>query len=106
MRFQLTHKLTTYLLVLVAVATLQAASLLSPTAALLALGFGILSWFSDPSTRLFAWLAQATLFLRLAAGAFFALSAYQVWAHLPEPDLTPVLNLVPRTLARSQPLPR
>jgi len=93
-RFQLTHKLTTYLLVLVAIATLQAANLLSPTAAALALAFGALSWFSDPTTRLFTWLSNATLLLRLVAAGFFLLSAYQVWAHLPEPDLTPVLNLV------------
>ena len=32
--------------------------------------------------------------LRLVAMAFFAWSAYRVWAHLPEPDLTPVLDLV------------
>ena len=94
MRFQLTHKLTTYLLVLVAMATLHAANLLSPVAAALALLFGALSWFSDPTTRLFTWLSSATLVLRLVAAGFFAVSAYQVWSHLPEPDLTPVLNLV------------
>ena len=94
MRFQLTHKLTTYLLVLVAIATLHTANLLSPTAAGLALVFGALSWFSDPTTRLYGWLSNATLLLRLTAAGFFVLSAYQIWSHLPEPDLSPVLNLV------------
>jgi hypothetical protein len=93
-RFQLTHKLTTYLLVLAAMATLLTANLVSPSAALLALGCGTVSWFSDPGSRLFNWLGRATVVLRLAAAGFFVLSAYQVWSRLPEPDLTPVLNLV------------
>lgn len=94
MRFQVTHKLTTYLLVLVAMATLLTANLLSPLSVAIALAAGALSWFSDPGRRLYGWLERATVPLRFAAMAFFAWSAYRVWAHLPEPDLTPVLDLV------------
>ena len=94
MRFQVTHKLTTYLLVAAAMATLVAANLLTPRAALLAVGAGALSWFFDPGTRLATWMERATPFVRLGATAFFALTAYEVWSRLPEPDLTPVLNLV------------
>lgn len=94
MRFQLTHKLTTYLLVLIAMSTLSTANLISAQAAGLALAFGALSWFSDPGSRLAGWLERAALPLRLLAVGFFALSAYEVWSRLPEPDLTPVLGLV------------
>lgn len=94
MRFQVTHKLTTYLLVLAAMGTLASANLLTPTAALAAIGLGGLSWFFDPGTRVAAFMDRATPVARLVATAFFALSAYQVWSRLPEPDLTPVLNLV------------
>ena len=94
MRFQVTHKLTTYLLVLAAMGTLASANLLTSTAALAAIGLGGLSWFFDPGTRVAALMDRATPVARLVATAFFALSAYQVWSRLPEPDLTPVLNLV------------
>lgn len=94
MRFQLTHKLTTYLLVLAALGTLMSANLISTTAAALTLGFGAVSWFADPATRLAAMLGRAALLTRVCAIAFFAACAYQVWSRLPEPDLVPVLNLV------------
>ena len=94
MRFQLSHKLTTYLLVMVATATLLTANLLSPAAALVALGCGVVSWFSDPGSKLYGWLGQATPILRIGAAGFFVMSTYQVWARIPDPDLSPVLNLV------------
>jgi transglutaminase-like putative cysteine protease len=93
-RFQLTHKLTTYLLVLAAMGTLASANLLSPTTVLLTIGFAALSWFVDPGTRLAIWMEWAAPVARLCAVAFFAICAYEVWLRLPEPDLTPVLNLV------------
>lgn len=94
MRFQLTHKLTTYLLVLAAMSTLATANLISPRAMGLAAVFGALSWFCDPGSRLHGWLERGPLVPRLVAVGFFGLSAYEVWSRLPEPDLTPVLNLV------------
>ncbi|MES1158177.1 MAG: DUF3488 and DUF4129 domain-containing transglutaminase family protein [Haliangium ochraceum] len=94
MRFQFAHKLTTYLLVLAAMGTLAAAGLLAPSTYLLAIGFGALSWPVDPGTRFAGWLERAAPLMRLVATGFFALSAYEVWTRLPEPDLTPALNLV------------
>jgi transglutaminase-like putative cysteine protease len=92
-RFQVTHKLTTYLLVLAAMGTLASANLLSPTAILLAIGFAGLSWFSDPGTRMAERLERAMPLMRIGATAFFAICAYDVWTRLPEPNLTPVSNL-------------
>ena len=94
MRFQVTHKLTTYLLVLAALGTLVSANLVSAQAIALTIGLGGLSWFADPGTRLSVLLDRAATFVRLGAGAFFAMCAWRVWQRLPEPDLTPVLNLV------------
>lgn len=94
MRFQVTHKLTTYLLVLAAVGTLASAGLVATSTVLLTLAFAALSWPVDPGTRVAGWVERAAPALRLGATAFFALCAYEVWARLPEPDLTPVLNLV------------
>jgi transglutaminase-like putative cysteine protease len=92
-RFQVTHKLTTYLLMLAALGTLAPSGLLSPVAIALTIGFAVVSWFVDPGTRLGGWTGHIKPFARLGATAFFALSAYEVWRHLPEPDLAPVLNL-------------
>lgn len=94
MRFQVTHKLTTYLLVLAAVGTLASAGLVAASTVMLTLVFAALSWPVDPGTRIAAWVERIALVLRLGATAFFAVCAYEVWARLPEPDLTPVLNLV------------
>lgn len=79
---------------LAAVGTLAAARLLGPVAAVAAMAFGALSWFFDPGTRAAALLARCAPVARLGATAFFALSAYEVWSRLPDPDLSPVLNLV------------
>ena len=94
MRFQVTHKLTTYALVLVALGALSAAGLLDPSVATLAIAAGALSWFVDPGTRVFAFATRINPGFRLAAALFFGITAYRVWRHLPEPDLTPILNLV------------
>jgi transglutaminase-like putative cysteine protease len=94
MRFQFTHKLMTYLLALAALATLCAANLISAGVALMAIAMGSLSWFVDPETRLFVWVRRATPAFRIGATLFFAFTAYRVWRRLPDPDLTPILNLV------------
>jgi transglutaminase-like putative cysteine protease len=94
MRFQVTHKLMTYLLVLSALATLGAAGLLTVEAAAATLVLGGLSWFFDPGTAAARLLARGVLVLRVLATGFFAWTAYEVWTRLPEPDLSPVLNFV------------
>jgi transglutaminase-like putative cysteine protease len=94
MRFQFTHKLTTYLLVLAALSTLLAANLVTAGVALAAIALGALSWFVDPGTRVFGIIERAAPALRVVVSAFFAVNAYRVWKRLPEPDLTPIVNLV------------
>lgn len=94
MRFQLTHKLMTYLLTLAALTTLCAAGLISGGVALAAIAVGALSFVVDPQTRGFGWVQRATPALRIVTALFFTFTAYRVWRHLPEPDLTPILNLV------------
>ncbi len=94
MRFQFTHKLATYLLVLAALGTLISAGLVSPFAVGATILCGMASWFFDPGTRAAAAIERAAVIARVGVVAFFGLCAYQVWLRLPEPDLTPVLSLV------------
>ncbi|HEY2904088.1 MAG TPA: transglutaminaseTgpA domain-containing protein, partial [Polyangia bacterium] len=94
MRFQATHKLFSYLLVLNAMATLASSNALPPLGAGLLIGFAAISWFAEPGTSLANILDRLSLPLRILALAFFALAAWQLWQRLPEPDLTPILNLV------------
>jgi len=98
-RFQATHKLMSYLLVVSALGTLASSEAL---AALPALGFLIaatLSWFSDGGSPTARAIDRLALPLRAAVVVVFLLSAWQVWRRLPDPDLTPVLNLVMFLLA-------
>jgi transglutaminase-like putative cysteine protease len=93
-RFHAVHKLVSYLLAASAVATLLSSGALPlPTLALL-LVVGVLSWFVEPGTRWGVLLDRAGLVFNVVALAFFALSLYQVVRSFPEPDLTPILNLV------------
>ena len=94
MRFQFTHKLATYLLVGAALGTLLSANLVSPPAVALMVVLAAGSWFVDPGTRLAAARDRIATLGRVGGVIFFALCAYQVWLRLPEPDLTPILNLV------------
>jgi transglutaminase-like putative cysteine protease len=98
-RFQATHKLFSYLLVGNAMATLASSNALPPLGAGLLIGFAAISWFAEPGTSLANILDRLSLPLRLLALAFFALAAWQLWQRLPEPDLTPILNLVMFLLA-------
>jgi hypothetical protein len=93
-RFQATHKLMSYLLVLSALGTLVSSDALTALPALLFLLFGGLSWFCDSGSATAQAVDRAALPLRLAIVAFFLLTGWQVWRRLPDPDLTPVLNLV------------
>jgi hypothetical protein len=99
MRFQATHKLMSYLLVLSALATLASSEALSALPALAFLTIAGLSWFSDAGSVAARVVDRLALPLRAAVVAVFLLSAWQVWRRLPDPDLTPVLNLVMFLLA-------
>lgn len=99
MRFQATHKLMSYLLVLSALATLASSDALSALPALAFLAVAALSWFSDAGSAPARVVDRIALPLRGAVVAVFLLSAWQVWRRLPDPDLTPVLNLVMFLLA-------
>jgi transglutaminase-like putative cysteine protease len=98
-RFQATHKLMSYLLVLSALASLASSEALAWLPALLFLLFAGLSWFGDAGSRLARAADRAALAARLAALGYMLLAAWQVWRRLPEPDLAPVLNLVMFLLA-------
>jgi hypothetical protein len=99
MRFQATHKLMSYLLVLSALATLASSDALAVLPAVAFLAVAGLSWFSDAGSVAARVVDRLALPLRAAVVAVFLLSAWQVWRRLPDPDLTPVLNLVMFLLA-------
>ena len=94
MRFHVIHKLLSYLLAVAAVGTLMTTGAVPlPTVALLLVA-GVASWFVEPSTLLGRLLDKASLVFNIGALSFFALSLYEVIRSFPEPDLTPILNLV------------
>jgi hypothetical protein len=93
MRFQLAHKLVTYLLVLAAVAALAATRALSSTTALVFLAACAASFAVDPGNRLAAALDRATLGLRIASLLLFAALLWRIWRHLPDPDYGPGFDL-------------
>jgi len=98
-RFQATHKLMSYLLVLSALGTLASSDALPGVSALAFLGAATLSWFSDVGSPPARVVDRLALPLRAVVVGVFLLSAWQVWRRLPDPDLTPVLNLVMFLLA-------
>jgi len=93
-RFRLVHKLTSYLLAGIALATLWSAQIVSPWSLLAVLLAGIFSWFVEPDTRLGALLERATFLFNLATVALFALAVLQVARSFPEVDLSPFLDFV------------
>jgi transglutaminase-like putative cysteine protease len=93
-RFQATHKMFSYLLVGSALATLASSSALPPLGAALLVVFAAISWFAEPGGAVATFLDRMSLPLRFLALAFFGLAAWRLWERLPEPDLTPILNLV------------
>lgn len=99
MRFQATHKLITYLVVLAAFAALASSDVLPAATGLAFLGAWALSWAVDPGTRVAAMLDRAAIPLRLGVFAVFGVCALEVWRRLPEPDLGPVLTLILTLLA-------
>jgi transglutaminase-like putative cysteine protease len=99
MRFQATHKLTTYLVVLAAFAALACSDALPATSGIVFLVAWALSWGVDPGGRVAALLDRASIPLRAGLVAVFAVAGLEVWRRLPEPDLGPVLTLVLTLLA-------
>ena len=94
MRFHVVHKLMSYLLAVAAVGTLLTTGTVPLSTALLLVVSGILSWFVEPETVMGRVLARAGLLFNMGALAFFGLSLFEVIRSFPEPDLTPILNLV------------
>lgn len=94
MRFRLVHKVVSYLLVAIAVATLTTSGVVPmPSLALLAVA-GILSWFVEPEDRLGQVLARLTWLFNVVTLVMFAVAVLQVARSFPEIDLTPFLNFV------------
>jgi transglutaminase-like putative cysteine protease len=93
-RFHVVHKLMSYLLAVAAVGTLMSTGTVPLSTSLLLLVSGVTSWFVEPGTTLGRLLGRAGLVFNLGALAFFGLSLFEVIRSFPEPDLTPILNLV------------
>ena len=95
MRFQATHKLVSYLLVVIAIGSLAAAGLASPWALALSLVGLVLSWFAEPTSAIGKFVTgRGAMPARVLAVAFLGLTVWEVAANLPEPDLSPVIALV------------
>ena len=94
MKFRLIHKLTSYLLAGTALATLASSDTASWLSLLVFAAAAILSWFSEPDTRLGGLLDRAVPLLNLATVGFFALAVLQVARSFPEVDLSPFLDFV------------
>ena len=94
MRFRLAHKLASFLLPSVAIATLASSGeIFPPTLLILAVAM-LIAWLADPGTRLGALLERATLAITLGTIAFLAIAVFQVASSFPEVNLGPFLNFV------------
>jgi Ca2+/Na+ antiporter len=93
-RFHVVHKLMSYLLAMAAVGTLLSTGTVPFSTSALLLLAGAASWFVEPGTAVGRLLARAGVLLNIVALAFFGLSLFEVIRSFPEPDLTPILNLV------------
>jgi transglutaminase-like putative cysteine protease len=93
-RFQVAHKLVTYLLVLAALAAVATTRALPATSAALFLAACLLSFRIDPGNRAALALDRAAKPLRAAAGLLFAFILFRVWRRLPDPDIAPAFDLV------------
>ncbi len=94
MRFQVAHKLVTYLLMLAALAVVATTRALPATSAAVFLAACALSFRIDPGSRAALALDRAAKPLRVAAGALFAVILWRVWRRLPDPDIAPAFDLV------------
>jgi transglutaminase-like putative cysteine protease len=94
MRFRAVHKLMSYLLAAAALGTLMATGTVPVTTWILLLVLGGLSWFVEAGTTMGQLLDRAGLVFNVLALAFFGLSLFEVVESFPEPELTPILNVV------------
>ncbi|HVR01460.1 MAG TPA: DUF3488 and transglutaminase-like domain-containing protein [Polyangia bacterium] len=99
MRFQATHKLVTYLLVLAAFATLASTGSVSRTMALLFLGLVAVSWLIDAGGAKAALFDRRLTLTRVAVAAVLVQRTWVVARQLPAPDLVPVVDFVLVALA-------
>ncbi len=93
MRFQLAHKLVTYLLVLATMAALEAAGVLSLGSLALFLGAAALSFAVDPGGPVAAALDRSARGVRVVVLAVSAILLWRVWRGLADPDYGPGFDL-------------
>jgi protein-glutamine gamma-glutamyltransferase len=98
-RFQATHKLVTYLLVLAAFATLASTGAVTGTMALIFLGLVAVSWRIDAGGPRAAFFDRRLPVARLLVGAVLVQRTWVLARQLPEPDLVPVVDFVLVALA-------
>jgi transglutaminase-like putative cysteine protease len=93
-KFRLVHKLTSYLLVATALASLATSESASGLSLAVMAAAATLSWFIEPDTRLGTLFDRAVPLFNVATVAFFALAVLQVARSFPEVDLSPFLDFV------------
>ena len=99
MRFQATHKLVTYLLVLSAFATLATTGTVSGWMALIFLGMVCVSWRIEAGGPKAAFFDRRLTLTRVLVGVVLVDNTWILARQLPEPDLVPVVNFVLVALA-------
>jgi transglutaminase-like putative cysteine protease len=93
-RFQATHKLVTYLLVLAAFATIATTGVVQPFTAISFLVLAAVSWRVDAGGRLAAVFDRGLPVMRVIVGAVLVVITWVMARQLPEPDLGPVIEFV------------
>ena len=91
-RFQVAHKLVTYLLVLAALAVAGERRRAAAASARCSWPRACCLFRSTAASRAALALDRAATPLRVAAGVLFAFSLWRVWRRLPEPDLAPIVR--------------
>jgi transglutaminase-like putative cysteine protease len=98
-RFQATHKLVTYLLVLGAFATLSCTGAVTPLMASIFLFLVAVSWRIDGDGPRAALFDRRLTLTRVIVGAVLVQRTWVLARQLPEPDLVPVVDFVLVALA-------
>jgi hypothetical protein len=98
-RFQATHKLVTYLLVLAAFATLASTGAVSTKMALIFLGLCAVSWWIEAGGARAALFDRRIMVTRVLVGIVLVERTWVMARQLPEPDLVPVVDFVLVALA-------
>jgi transglutaminase-like putative cysteine protease len=98
-RFQATHKLVTYLLVLAAFATLSTTGVVGPHMALVFLSLVAISWRVEAGGQVAAVFDRGLPIARVLVGLVLVANTWVMARQLPEPDLVPVVEFVLIALA-------